>query len=373
MPRHSTLVAEEVRIEYIAQRIARSQTTDTLPIWEDVVPASCKVISICLDHLVLRVNNARTIDAQQYTISQGVTYDDGAGGRTSPADEHTFLHENESTQESQDHQYELLLVEAKKKTGRTGTRSLPEILLEDGWTAEDRPVITEKGVLINGNCRVSTLENLLQEGNLNARDHKINPANPMIEVKVVPTPATEQAIEQLERRLQLGTAGRLEYNWVQATTDMRRILVRNGDDYSEVHSFYNHLANYSTLPQLKHWLSARDLLDQSLHNIGMDGQQMHSKIPQFLFDMGAKRNKAAGSAEWEQHDIRALNGLLAIFLKISLAEAAEREMRYNLQEIKSADNVKKFYVDLQTCASNPLLQLVEEKHIVHNTVTLIPM
>ena len=63
---------------------------------------------------------------------------------------------------------------------------------------------------------------------------------------------------------------------------------------------------------------ARDLLDSSLSNLDMDDQQMNPKVPQFLFDMAAKQNKAASKKDWEQKDIKMLNGLTEIFLKISL-------------------------------------------------------
>ena len=347
MPRYSNVKPLNIRRDYIAARLVASEVVDTIPIWEGNLSVACKVISIPLDCLVLRVNNARTLDAQKYAASQSVTYPDGSGGRTNPANQETFLQQNESEQETQDHQFELLLHEAKKKTGRSGTRDLLQIILQDGWTSEDRPVITQEGVLINGNCRVTTIEHLLNNEQLDFNSHNIDPAAPRIEVKVVPTPADEWAIEELERKLQLGTAGRLEYNWVQATTDMRRILERTGGNYNQVLKFYNHLANYSSLNLIKHCLMARDLLDSSLSNLDMDGQQMNPKVPQFLFDMAAKQNKAASKKDWEQKDIKMLNGLTEIFLKISLANAAEREQRYNLQEIKKEQDISKFYTDFK--------------------------
>ena len=79
-------------------------------------------------------------------------------------------------------QFELLIKEAEKDSGRVGGRNLLEILTEDGWTNNDRPVITPEGVLINGNCRLAAIEHLLVE---KVAIKNITSSNPMIEVKVV--------------------------------------------------------------------------------------------------------------------------------------------------------------------------------------------
>ena len=364
MPRHSIVVPEQQRIEYIVQRVRADEGRDVLPIWEGNPSVQCKIITIPLTHLVLRVNNARTLDSQALAISESITYDDGAGGESPPAKEETFSQENEDTQETQDHQYELLLIEAQKSSGRQGTRNLVDIILEDGWTAEDRPVITEKGVLINGNSRISAIEYLLHQNLLSFEAHNIDPNNPRIEVKVVPTPAEEFAIEELERKLQLGDEGKLEYNWIQVTTDMRRILDRTGGDHSQVLVHYRHLAKYSTVKKINDWLLARDILDSSLASIGKSGQQMSGDIPEFLFEMAAKENNLATREEWEKYDVDMLDGLVSIFLAISMAGAAEREMRYNLQEVKKATDVERFYLDYEKESGAALYELKEVIHPV---------
>lgn len=184
MPRKSVVKAKNIRKKFILDRTKISTQTDEVPVWEGDTTVACKVIKIPLDHLLLRMSNRRTIDAQESWVAKKKTFKNSDGSESPAATKSTFESTNEGNQDSQNHQFELLLREAEKESGRVGGRSLTKILEDDGWSNNDRPVITPEGVLINGNCRVAAIEHLLASG---ANIKNIISSSPMIEVKVVPT------------------------------------------------------------------------------------------------------------------------------------------------------------------------------------------
>jgi len=337
MPRISQVKPKSVRADQIKKRLDSSSTSDSLPVWEGEKSIQCKVIKIPLDHLLFRLANGRTVDAQQYAIATKVTFRYSDGTESSPCNDTTFSPENQGNQDSQDHQYELLLNEAKKAGGRVGSRNLIDILSSDGYQNTDRPVITLDGVLINGNCRVATIEYLLKN---NVTIKNIDSQNPMIEVKVVPTPpADESTIEELERQLQLGDVGRLEYNWIQITTDMRKKKREygNGNDaVKKVHQLYGHLTEYKTLNDVKMWLEARALLDSTLKSLNREGQAYGLNPPQYLFKSAIIVQNRAKKDDWlNAENSTGLKTIVEVMMQISIENKAERELRYDLVEIKN--------------------------------------
>ena len=353
MPRKSIVKPKNVRKKFISDREKSSTQTDEVPIWEGSPTVTCNVIKIPLDHLLLRMSNRRTIDAQESWVANKNIFKNPDGSESSAAIESTFESTNEGNQDSQNHQFELLLREAEKESGRVGGRSLTTILEQDGWSNNDRPVITPEGVLINGNCRVAALENLLENKipitNVNAR-------NPMIEVKVVPTtPADDKPIVELERKLQHGEEGRLNYNWIQDTTDMRMMiksLERDGkktaEAEKEIHPFFSSFSDFKTFQNFKDWLDARNLLDQTLKELGMAGQAYELDPPKMLFHDTVKNKRSAKSAGWfNPATSKKFLLLLQAMLQVNIASEAKRELRYDMNEIKSEEDLDKM-IEAQT-------------------------
>ena len=342
MPRISQVKPASVRTEQIRQRMLASTIMDSLPIWEGEKSVQCKVIKIPLDHLLFRLTNGRTVDAQEHAVATKVTFSYPDDTESSSCNENTFNPENEGAQDSQDHQYELLINEAKKSSGRVGAKNLIDILKLDGYQNTDRPVITPDGVLINGNCRVATIEHLIQK---KSPIKNIDSQNPMIEVKVVPTPPTgENTIEELERQLQLGDVGRLEYNWIQITTDMRKKKREYGNNEAalkKVHTLYSHLSEYKGLKDIKMWLEARALLDSTLKAMNREGEAYGLNPPQFLFKAAILVQNRAKKDGWHnQENLNALRAIVEVMMQISIENKAERELRYDLAEIKKEDDLR---------------------------------
>jgi hypothetical protein len=349
MPRTSQVKPISVRKEQIRQRTLASSSMDNLPIWEGEKSVQCRVIKIPLDHLLFRLRNGRTVDAQEHAVATKAIFsypEDGT--ESSPCNLETFKSENEGSQDSQDHQFELLVNEAKKASGRVGAKNLIDILKADGYQNTDRPVITPEGVLINGNCRVATIEYLLQK---KIPIKNIDSKNPMIEVKVVPTPPTgESSIEELERQLQLGDVGRLEYNWIQITTDMRKKKREFGNNEAalkRVHALYSHLELYSKFNEMKIWLEARALLDSTLKAMGREGQAYGLNPPQFLFKSAIIVQNRAKKDGWNNpQNINALRAIVEVMMQVSIENKAEKELRYDLAEIKNEDDLNQMLKSL---------------------------
>jgi len=348
MPRISEVKPVAVRKEQIRQRALASTSMDNLPIWEGEKSVQCRVIKIPLDHLLFRLRNGRTVDAQEHAVATKAIFSYLDGTESSPCNPETFKSENEGAQDSQDHQYELLIKEAKKASGRVGARNLIDILKSDGYQNTDRPVITPEGVLVNGNCRVATIEYLLQQ---KEPIKNIDSKNPMIEVKVVPTPPTgESTIEELERQLQLGDVGRLEYNWIQITTDMKKKKREFGNNEAalkKVHALYSHLSDYKSLKDMKIWLEARALLDSTLKAMDREGEAYGLNPPQFLFKAAILvQNKAKKDGWHNPENINTLRAIVEVMMQISIGKKAERELRYDLAEIKNEDDLNQMLKSL---------------------------
>ena len=353
VPRKSVVKPKNVRKKFILERVKTSKQMDEVPVWEGDTTVACKVIKIPLDHLLLRMSNRRTIDAQESWVAKKNTFKNSDGSESSAATKSTFESTNEGNQDSQNHQFELLLREAEKESGRVGGRSLTKILADDGWSNNDRPVITPEGVLINGNCRVAAIEHLLETG---VPITKIKSASPMIEVKVVPTiPVDDKPIVELERKLQHGEEGRLNYNWIQDTTDMRMMikdLERDGKTTVEaeklVHPFFASFSDFKTFQNFKDWLDARTLLDHTLKELDKAGQAYDLDPPKMLFYDTVKNKRSAKSAGWfKPQTSKKFLLLLQAMLQVSIANEAKRELRYDMNEIKSEDDLDKM-IEAQT-------------------------
>jgi hypothetical protein len=358
MPRFSQVEPKDVREKQIAARVKASKKRDNLPIWEGKRGVECPVIDLPLTHILLRLGNGRTIDAQKYAIATSKTFTHIDGSESVPATEEIFDPDNEGNQDSQDHQYELLVVEAKKTSGRVGHQNLMQIMETEGWLDTDRPVVTPDGVLINGNCRVSAIEFLIRNG---TAIPKIDKHNPSISVKVVPTPPTNEAsIDELERELQLGEKGKLDYDWIQITTDMMRKIetyetyfknqkVKHPEDaaFKEVHNMYSHLEAYKKPLDMEEWIQARNLLEHTLTKIGKSGQAYGLKIPQQLFKSSIELvNKASKKGWWTRKTFVQLQAIVQVMLQVSLASKAKKELRYEIEEIKSEEDLEKMLTSL---------------------------
>jgi len=365
VPRYSDVKSREQRERYIGERVQRRIATDTIPQWEsgDSKPVECAVIQIPLSYLVYRLQNLRTIDAQEFSTSPNGPY---------PGSD-IFTPENEDAQETQDAQHALLIEQARKTENRNGNQNLFELLTEHGWSSRDRPIITPSGVLINGNCRVATIEEIAQNRGRGEEFEgktidRIDLTDPMIEVKVTPTnPDSESTIIKLERLLQRTDPGRLDYDWIQDTTDIRRMVDR-GMSEAEVHNEFKIYADFQTMKKFRNMRNMRDLLDGLLLELGRPGESYRLSGGRAMIE---EANRLLANESFSSpNDNRNLRAIILLAIKALLEGVREGYWHRILQSIKSPADVRRIHLNMQEdTGQDPIVELDERQDEFTGVVT----
>nr|AIF07617.1 hypothetical protein [uncultured marine group II/III euryarchaeote KM3_205_F07] len=314
--------------------------------------------------MLYRIENLRTIDAQEFTVSENGPLSDNPD---------IFNPDKEDVQETQDEQHELLVVEARKTEGRVGGRDLFDILVREGWSSQERPIITPSGVLVNGNCRVATIEEIL---NLNrtgedgdTRIDGIDLANPLIEVKVTPTePEDPLTIIRLERLLQRDDRGRLNYDWIQNTTDIRRMAAAGMSD-EEVYEEYKHLTDYQTRPKLQAMRNTRDLLDSLLEELGRPGEAYSLHTNKFMMMHAEKLMRHDNFSN--ESDKQLLKALILQMVQCVLHEEVEGYMYGSLQEVKGPIDARRMLDQMSENTGVSIETVTEETDPITEEITRI--
>ena len=364
MPRNSDVKSREQRQRYIRERLANPVDSDTIPQWEsgERRPVTCQVILIPLDYLLYRIQNLRTLDAQRYATSESGQYQDSS----------IFDSDNEGAQETQDAQHELLVTQARRKDGREGNQDLFQILTTEGWSAEERPIITPSGVLINGNCRVATIEEILQKRSGGEEFEgmmvdPIDPNAPMIEVKVTPSePVDEMTIIKLERVLQRPDRGRLNYDWIQITTDIRRMF-ELGMSEDEVFQEFQLYSRFDTKAKFRLMRNTRDLLDSLLAQLGRPGEAfaLNTNVDMMM----AAQKLLAKEAFSNSADNDQLKALILQMVQIVLSDAVQGYMYGNLNQIRNPDDVRRMLTDMEGDSGISVETIVEEEDPITGELT----
>ena len=364
MPRNSDVKSREQRQRYIRERLANPVDSDTIPQWEsgERRPVTCQVILIPLDYLLYRIQNLRTLDAQRYATSESGQYQDSS----------IFDSDNEGAQETQDAQHELLVTQARRKDGREGNQDLFQILTTEGWSAEERPIITPSGGLINGNCRVATIEEILQKRSGGEEFEgmmvdPIDPNAPMIEVKVTPSePVDEMTIIKLERVLQRPDRGRLNYDWIQITTDIRRMF-ELGMSEDEVFQEFQLYSRFDTKAKFRLMRNTRDLLDSLLAQLGRPGEAfaLNTNVDMMM----AAQKLLAKEAFSNSADNDQLKALILQMVQIVLSDAVQGYMYGNLNQIRNPDDVRRMLTDMEGDSGISVETIVEEEDPITGELT----
>jgi len=339
MPRYST-VKERTLVKERIEEEATGEKTDRIPLWNAEYNVQCNQIRLPLNHLFLRLKNARTTDTQIALIESDGEFLDYIGDRIPAPEADTFDEDRQFEQASQDVQTVLLCIEANRR--RENGKTLFETLKDEGWRPIEVPIITRSGVLINGNTRVAAIEAMLKDGQ---EIQGIDSANPQIDVRVVPNVgAGEEDIRQLENYLQKPDGVRLNYNWYQQTTIIRRRL-SNNESQSSVQSDYKDLERFKTLAKMKKTLSARTVVDELFENIGKKNQAiLMNPNEHMLYAMNEILSK-----DYVREDPGKSSQTKALFshlLQVTLQGDPIGEMRYHITRIKNATDIQRFCDDI---------------------------
>lgn len=338
MTRHGNVQERHLVLERIETDTRQgSPTMDSrIPIWNGDYDVRCHQIKLPLNHLFLRLGNARTTDTQvAFTSSSHDFHHPLTGDLITPPGQGTFDEHKQFEQETQNMQAVLLCIEADRR--REDGNTLFETLREEGWKPKEVPIITREGVLINGNSRVAAIEAMLNAGQ---EIDGINPANPQIEVRVVPNVGAGEAdIQTLENYLQKPDGSRLNYNWYQDTTIIRRRLENEAE--ARVHNDYKDLTRFETIPKMNKTLNARTLIDELFVSIGLENQAiLHDPNEHMAYAMQDQITKdyVANDPEYSSK----ARALFAAFNQLTLDKKAVGEMRYHVTRIKSAEDIDAF-------------------------------
>ena len=314
-----------------------SSTMDArIPIWNSNYDVKCHQITLPLNHLFLRLRNARTTDTQIAFVSSDHDFHHPLTNELiATPEEGAFDDEKQFEEDTQNMQSVLLCIEANQR--RANGQTLFETLLEDGWRPIEVPIITREGVLINGNSRVAAIEALLNNGQEIAG---IDSTNPQIEVKVVPNEGTgEPDIVALENYLQKPDGARLNYSWYQDTTIIRRRLLTEAE--ARVHHDYKDLTRFETIPKMTRTLNARTLIDELFISLGKENQAILNNPNEHM--AYAMQDQVAKDYVVNDIEYRSKSrALFAAFSQLTLDSKAVGEMRYHVTRIKSAADIDSF-------------------------------
>lgn len=307
-----------------------------IPIWNGNDDVRCHQITLPLDHLFLRLRNARTTDTQiAFTSSNRKFHHPLTNELIVTPGQGTFEDEKQFEQETQNMQAVLLCLEANRR--RENGKTLFETLRDEGWRPKEVPIITREGVLINGNSRVAAIEAMLNAGE---EIDGIDSAMPQIQVRVVPNDGAGEAdIQALENYLQKPDGARLNYNWYQDTTIIRRRLENESE--ARVHNDYKDLTRFETVNKMRKTLGARILIDELFVSIGLDNQAiLYNPNEHMAYAMQDQITKDYVASDPE-YSAKA-RALFAAFNQLTLDKKAVGEMRYHVTRIKSADDIDAF-------------------------------
>jgi hypothetical protein len=183
------VVAAKIREEKIAELVAAS--TETEPFYEyQNRRQDLKIINLPLSFLLYRMANFRTRTAQQAYIRREGKAED-------------FFSAGEENEVAQQRQHDLLLKFAHE--GREG--SVTPIIKVLKTEKQRQPIlITARGIVVNGNRRLTGMRDLYAEGGAPEFSH--------VRCQVLPATATNDEIVEVEVRLQMKQRTELEYEWI---------------------------------------------------------------------------------------------------------------------------------------------------------------
>ncbi len=198
----------QVRIESQAAREAKivasvQASSDTRDFYDfRNQKTQLKLVRIASDLLIYRTENFRTyIDQHSYIIREGKSADFFLVGQ-----------ENESIQQLQ---HEILVQLARK--GRAES-VVPVIEVLKTEKQREPILITQRGVVVNGNRRLAAMRELLEE------DSTANAEFTHVDCLVLPADVTPEEIVDIEARLQAKPETKLDYDWIGDCLLIQKLL-----------------------------------------------------------------------------------------------------------------------------------------------------
>lgn len=232
------VVARSTRISRLEQAAATGHT-DRVKFqsrWEELPR---KVVA--LDTPIYRMRNIRTrVKQKAYILDHG-----------EPANFFKDGEENVSAQRAQ-HAFLVEMAKAGAASGASITR-----ILEGERVQTEALLVTDTGVLVNGNRRLAAMRELFTADPVAYKDFE------HVEVAVLPHDAKEDDLSQIETDLQIAPTGKLDYGWVEEALGLREQFDELGWTMDKARAHWS-----QTSEELNRRLDALDLANRYLESIG---------------------------------------------------------------------------------------------------------
>lgn len=281
----------KVRIKSPAIREAQIKqsveiSTDAEPFFEfRSQKTMLKCISIPEDYLLYRMENFRTFtDQKEYIRREGKQINFFLAGQ-----------ENESVQQIQ---HDILAILARKGKADSVTPVIDVLKTE---RQRESLLITTKGVVVNGNRRLSAMRELLSEDPGTFQEFRY------IKCKVLPEDATPLDLLEIEAGLQGRPETKLDYDWV-GDSELIKKLIEMGCTEKDVA-----LRLHRRLPEIKNALAALTEADLYLKEwLGTEGdytkvcesEQFFKDLPSLLQGKSQPLADASRLIAWNLHQNR---------------------------------------------------------------------
>ncbi len=307
-----------------------------------------KVISLPIETPVYRMENCRTFTDQQNDIAvKGL--------------DKTFFAKGQELSTVQAAQHAILAKLAKK--GTTSVSPIIDILDKEG--PREEILITNTGVVVNGNRRLSAMRELLRKAN-----GSVDSRFTHVKCAVLPADITPDEIDDIEANLQARPQTKLDYDWIGEARLVRRQVSKSRTTKEVADQLRR------TKADVENMLQALDEADLYLTKwvkkpgqyalVSGDAEQIFGDIPKRIQGQDAKLQDASRVIAWSLYDNRnelpgrvyafnAAFGKLAPQVLDILAEQLDID---TLNAPAADDEDESFAIDIDTGSDGPDYQPV---------------
>lgn len=244
------------------------------------------VILLPINLPVYRMDNCRAFSAQQTEIAtKGLKKD--------------FFSKGQEQSSTNQEQHNILVKLANEE--RQSIASIVKILDTDG---QREPIlITNTGVVVNGNRRLAAMRELYQD-----KDGTVDNRFNYIKCSVLPSDTTRDEIDDIEADLQARPQTKLEYDWIGDAQLVRR-QIEKGRSTKDVAARLRR-----SKPDIENTLQALDEADLYLSEwvgkpgnyelVSSEGQQIFGDIPKNLKNKSPELQNASRAIAWSLFENR---------------------------------------------------------------------
>jgi len=358
-----TITPRLERITLIKQRLENStESGDTIYEFRSS-QFTPKVISLPIELLVYRMENCRTFSAQQSEIAI-----DGL--------DKTFFEKGQELSSAQQIQHNILAKLAKQ--GADSITPIISVLDKDGQ--REAILITNTGVVVNGNRRLSAMRELMRKDDGSVDERFTN-----IQCAVLPDDTTRDEIDDIEADLQARPETKLDYDWIGDA----RLVRRQVDKGRTVKQVADRLRR--SKGDIEKVLLALDEADLYLsewvekpgnYQLVTEGQQIFGDIPKNIDKKDQGLKNASRAIAWSIYENRdkitgRVYSLNAAFGRLATNVLDILEDQLDIQQDEDCDNETDddFMIDIEADESDkdytPIIEALKDDETKDQAVEVL--